>query len=38
MSSNYGRQIEKEYERAELRIEELKRENAALRKTSQEWL
>ena len=37
MSSNYGRQIQRDYERAVLQVEELKRDNAALRKTVQEW-
>ena len=35
--SNFGRQIQKDYERAVLQTEELTRENDALRKTSQEW-
>lgn len=37
MSSNYGRQLEKEYEKSILREEELRRENTALRETVREW-
>ena len=37
MSSNYGRQIEKEYEKSILREEELRRENTALRETVRDW-